>query len=104
MSDGRYPGVFERVQIGVIYTTPPALTPKTYEIAEHGGGNLADRDVPILVYAPGTVSPGSNDHWVEITQVAPTILKLLGLDPNDLQAVQIEHTRVLPGLGLGDDD
>ena len=34
------------------------------------------------------------------TQIAPTVLKALGLDPNELQAVQIEHTEVLPGLGL----
>jgi hypothetical protein len=33
---------------------------------------------------------------VETTQVAPTILKLLGLNPWGLQAVQIEHTGVLP--------
>jgi hypothetical protein len=38
---------------------------------------------------------------VETTQVAPTILKLLGLSPSSLQAVQREGTRVLPGLGLG---
>jgi hypothetical protein len=36
---------------------------------------------------------------VETTQIAPTILSLLGLDPGELQAVRIEHTRVLPGLG-----
>ena len=35
---------------------------------------------------------------VEITQIAPTILQLLGLNPRSLQAVQIEGTRVLPGL------
>jgi hypothetical protein len=33
---------------------------------------------------------------VETTQIAPTILKLLGLNPNSLQAVQIEHTATLP--------
>jgi hypothetical protein len=33
---------------------------------------------------------------VETTQIAPTILQLLGLDPNALQAVQIEHTAPLP--------
>jgi hypothetical protein len=37
---------------------------------------------------------------VETTQVAPTILAALGLDPNSLQSVQIEGTQVLPGLGL----
>ena len=36
---------------------------------------------------------------VETTQIAPTILQLLGLDPEQLQAVQIEGTRVLPGIG-----
>lgn len=35
---------------------------------------------------------------VETTQIAPTILKLLGLNTHDLQAVRIEHTRVLPGV------
>jgi len=40
--------------------------------------------VPLLVYAPGTV-PHSRVHaWVETTQVAPTILQLLGLDQNRL--------------------
>jgi hypothetical protein len=28
--------------------------------------------------------------------LAPTIIRLLGLNPNDLKAVQIEHTRALP--------
>jgi hypothetical protein len=104
VSNGRYPEVFGRVQVGVIYTTPPTLDPQDYEIAEHGGGNPGDRDVPILVYAPGVVHPGSEPQWVETTQVAPTILALLGLNPCDLTAVQIEHTPVLPGLGLENED
>jgi hypothetical protein len=33
-------------------------------------------------------------------QVAPTILKALGLDPNALQSVVMEGTEVLPGLFL----
>ena len=35
---------------------------------------------------------------VETMQVAPTILKALGLDPNALQSVVMEGTEVLPGL------
>jgi hypothetical protein len=35
-------------------------------------------------------------HTVETTQIAPTILKTLGLDPDKLQAVQIEGTKALP--------
>jgi len=34
---------------------------------------------------------------VETTQIAPTILQLLGLNPQALQAVKIEGTKVLPG-------
>jgi phosphoglycerol transferase MdoB-like AlkP superfamily enzyme len=68
------------------------------KIAEHGGDNPGDRDVPILVYAPGKVKPTSNAQWTETTQVAPTILQLLGLDPGSLQAVQQEGTQILPGL------
>jgi hypothetical protein len=88
--DPRYPDVFGRVQVGVVYMGGS-------KIAEHGGDNPADRGVPILVYAP-TVKAGSNGQWVETTQVAPTVLQLLGLDPNSLQAVQ-EGTQVLPGTG-----
>jgi hypothetical protein len=51
----------------------------------------------------------SNPHFkpsavfspVETTQVAPTILSALGLDPSALQAVQIEGTQVLPGVQFG---
>jgi len=37
---------------------------------------------------------------VSTAQVAPTILKALGLDPRSLQAVQLEGTAVLPDLQL----
>jgi hypothetical protein len=89
-SDPRHPDVFGRVQIGVVYTGAT-------KIAEHGGDNPGDRDVPIVVYAPG-VKPRVSHQWVETTQVAPTILRLLGLDPDALRAVRIEGTQVLPGI------
>jgi hypothetical protein len=91
-SDPRHPDVWGIVQVGVVYTGGRG------KIAEHGGANPADRDVPIVVYGPG-IQPQVNSQWVETTQIAPTILQLLGLDPNELQAVDIEHTQVLPGLG-----
>jgi hypothetical protein len=37
---------------------------------------------------------------VETYQIAPTILAVLRLDPNGLDAVQDEGTQVLPGLDL----
>ena len=94
-SDPRHPDVFAIAQVGTIYTTGS-------KIAEHGGDNPGDRDVPLVVYAPGTVRPGQSSNGVETTQVAPTILRLLGLSPSSLQAVQQEGTRVLPCLGNAD--
>jgi hypothetical protein len=91
-SDPGYPDVFGRAQIGTVYTGGT-------KIAEHGGDNPGDRDVPLLVYAPQTVPRSTVHSWVETTQVAPTILDLLGLSPNALQAVQQEGTKVLPGIG-----
>jgi arylsulfatase A-like enzyme len=67
------------------------------KIAEHGGAGFEDRNVPILVYAPGVVTAGSVSDLVETTQIAPTILQLLGLNPLELQAVQIEGTKILAG-------
>jgi len=90
-SDPRHPDVWGVVQVGVVYTGGT-------KIAEHGGANPADRDVPIVVYAPGVVKPGMHGSWVETTQIAPTILDLLGLNPNALEAVQIEQTDALPGI------
>jgi hypothetical protein len=97
-SDPRHPDVFGIVQHGVVYTGGQS------KIAEHGGAGLQDRNVPILVDVPGLHHGGEISRQVETTQIAPTILSLLGLNPQALQAVQIEHTRVLPGLagsGIG---
>lgn len=39
---------------------------------------------------------------VETTQVAPTIVETLGLDPRSLDAVRKEGTTVLPDLDRGE--
>jgi hypothetical protein len=91
--DPRHPDVLGIAQHGVVYTGHMS------KIAEHGGDDPQDRNVPILVVLPGHNHGSAIGAPVETTQIAPTILRLLGLDPNQLQAVQIEHTRVLPGIG-----
>ena len=78
-------------QVGVVYTG------KKKKIAEHGGDNPQDRDVALVVSGNPIENAGdTNGSSVETTQIAPTILQLLGLDPNALQAVQIEDTTALP--------
>jgi arylsulfatase A-like enzyme len=93
LSDSRVPDLIGIAQKGVVYTGG------TSKIAEHGGDADTDRDVPILVSGSGFDGSRTVDRPVQTTQVAPTILHLLGLDPNELQAVRSEHTQVLPGLG-----
>jgi hypothetical protein len=91
--DPRVPDVFGIVQHGVVYTGGKS------KIAEHGGADPQDRNVPILVSSEDVGQQQRVSSPVETTQIAPTILRLLDLNPNALQAVRIEHTRVLPDLG-----
>jgi hypothetical protein len=87
--DPRVPDVIGIAQYGVVFTGGKG------KIAEHGGDHLEDRNVPILVAWPGAVAGSNVTTPVETTQIAPTILELLGLNPSELQAVQIEGTQPL---------
>jgi hypothetical protein len=93
VSDPRHPDITGIVQYGVVYTGGKK------KIAEHGGDAPQDRDVPILVTLPGLSNGRVIGAPVETTQIAPTILSLLGISPRELQAVQIEGTKVLPSAG-----
>lgn len=86
--DERRPDLFATVQHGVVFTGGKG------KIAEHGGGDPQDRHVPLVIAMPGAHSR-TYVRPVETTQIAPTILRLLGLDPSALQAVAREHTRPL---------
>jgi hypothetical protein len=91
VDNGHYPDVFGKVQEGIVYAKPTKL-------AEHGGMNPGDRHVLMVVNGPGIATQVVSAP-VETTQVAPTILALLRLNPAALRAVQVEGTEVLPGLG-----
>src|SRR5205823_5340326 len=69
----------------------------TSKIAEHGGFSDQDVNVPIVISNP-QLSPQTINVPVQTTQIAPTVLTLLGLNPLALQAVQMEHTKVLPAF------
>ena len=88
--DPRVPDVIGIAQYGTVYTGGHG------KIAEHGGDNPQDRDVPLVVWGAGIDRGHVNRSPVETTQIAPTILELLDLDPSSLQAVRIEHTKALP--------
>ena len=91
----------------VIVVPNPGTTyePAVQVLAEHGGFNENDVHVPLLVVAPSLI-PSLVRAPVTTSQIAPTVLTLLGLDPNKLFAVQLEGTKVLPGVraSSGDDN
>ncbi len=89
--DQRVPDLIGIAQPGVVYTG------KKSKIAEHGGDTPADRHVPILVSGAGVAAGRAVSAPVETTQIAPTILRLLGLNPDELAAVRAQHTAALPG-------
>jgi len=90
--DPRTPDIIVLPNVGVVYTS------STAKQAEHGGFAPDDTNVMLLVSNPA-LSARTNISFVETAQVAPTVLKLLGLDPNNLDAVRKEGTPVLPGFG-----
>jgi hypothetical protein len=94
--DPRTPDIIVQPNVGVIYSGSSAKQ------AEHGGFAHDDTNVMMLVSNP-SLKAGTITSFVETTQVAPTILKVLGRDPNKLDAVQMEGTPVLPGLCFGDE-
>jgi hypothetical protein len=91
VASARAPNVFIQPNLGVIYSG------SSKKIAEHGGGSLGDTNVMLLVSNPG-LSGSSNSTHVTTTQVAPTILRALGLQPERLEGVRKEGTRALPGV------
>lgn len=89
--DPRTPDIIVQPVPGVIYTH----SKKKQE--EHGGFAHDDTNVMILLSNP-SLERKTVDTFVETRQVAPTILKALGLNPHHLLAVQKEGTEVLPGV------
>ncbi|MFX1737823.1 alkaline phosphatase family protein [Paraburkholderia sp. A1RI_3L] len=93
---GRTPDIVVQPNPGVIYTS----SKKKDE--EHGGNAPDDSHLGLVVSFPGLHHAGrTNPDYVLTTQVAPTILRALDVDPDLLHAVAAEGTRALPGLGLG---
>ncbi len=87
--DPRTPDIIVTPDVGVIYTGGGK------KIAEHGGFAHDDTNVIMLLSNPRFRARTFVDT-VETRQVAPTILQVLGLDPDELDAVRKEGTTVLP--------
>ena len=87
--DPRTPDILVTPHIGVTYSG------STKKLAEHGGFAHDDTNVMMLLSNP---SLRGQTVTIPVTtmEVAPTILKALGLDPRALESVREEGTEVLP--------
>jgi arylsulfatase A-like enzyme len=95
-ADPRTPDIILKVNTGVIFTGGT-------KIAEHGGFNEDDIHTALLVAFP-QLGHAVVKSAVSNQQVAPTIIKALGLDPDDLEAARREQIAALPFLFKGQVD
>jgi hypothetical protein len=95
LTDNATPDIIVQPIYGTVYTHSTAKN------AEHGGFSFGDTNVGLIVSNPALRSRVVKTP-VATSQVASSLLKALGIDPSELQAVQKEGTEVLPFL-FGDD-
>jgi Type I phosphodiesterase / nucleotide pyrophosphatase len=91
--DPRTPDIIVTPNVGVTYSS------SSKKLAEHGGFAHDDTNVILLLSNP-RFSSATVNAAVGTAQVAPTILRALGIDPDALDAVRIEGTSVLPAVQL----
>ncbi|HEV3512205.1 MAG TPA: alkaline phosphatase family protein [Candidatus Sulfotelmatobacter sp.] len=91
--DPRTPDIIVTPNVGVTYSG------STAKQAEHGGFAHDDTNVVLLLSNP-SLAPKTVKAEVGTAQVAPTILKALGMDPGQLDAVREEGISVLPAVRL----
>jgi hypothetical protein len=92
LKDGRMPDIVLTGNLGAIFIGPQAAF-----LSEYGGFSEEDTNVALVLANPA-ISPRVIKAPVTTAQVAPTILKALGLNPAALQAVVKEDIALLPGL------
>jgi hypothetical protein len=91
--DPRTPDIIVTPNVGVIYTGSAAKQ------EEHGGFAHDDTNVMLLLSNPAFKKRTVYSE-VGTLQVAPSVLKALGLNPDKLDGVRLEGTGVLPGVDL----
>ncbi|MDE2451189.1 MAG: alkaline phosphatase family protein [Gammaproteobacteria bacterium] len=94
--DPRTPDIIVTPNVGVVYTG------SSKKQSEHGGFALDDTNVMLLVSNP-SLHAHTVTSAVTTSEVGPTVLTALGLDPQRLDGVRNEGTPVLPDLDLDSD-
>jgi hypothetical protein len=90
--DPRTPDIIVAPNVGVTYSGSTTM------IGDHGGFAHDDTNVILLVANPSFTAKTVSATTTTM-QVAPTIVKALGIDPSALDAVRAEGTPVLTEVG-----
>jgi len=90
-TDSRTPDIIVQPVYGTTYTKSGSKN------SEHGGFSYGDTNVGLIVSNPAFGSTVLKTP-VSTSQVAPSILHALGINPRALKSVQIEKTDLLPAL------
>ena len=89
--DSRTPDIIVQPVYGTVYTG------SSKKNAEHGGLSSGDTNVGLIVSNPRLPAVVLKTPVIT-SQVAPTILQVLDIEPEALKPVRVEHTPVLPGM------
>jgi hypothetical protein len=90
--DSRMPDIILQPETGVLWTLPGDKA-----LASYGG--MLDEDTHVALLVSGAQLTGRYDPtWVPTTQLAPLLLRALGMEKFDLQALHLEHSPALPGI------
>ncbi len=92
IEDSRTPDIILQPEFGVLWTTQDDRAP-----AAHGG--MLDEETHVALLVSGSQLTGRYDPtYVPTTQLGPLLLRALGMEKFDLQALHLEHSPALPGI------
>jgi hypothetical protein len=91
-TDSRMPDIILQPRAGVIWTSQ-----NEHALMFHGG--MLDQDTHVALMISGAQLTGRADPtYVPTTQLAPLLLRALGMEKFDLRALHQEHSPALPGI------
>ena len=90
--DSRMPDIILQPQLGVLWGSVDDQA-----LAAYGG--MLDEDTHVALLVSGVQLTGRYDPtYVPTTQLGPLLLRALGMEKFDLQALHLEHSPALPGI------
>jgi predicted AlkP superfamily pyrophosphatase or phosphodiesterase len=92
MKDSRTPDIILQPELGVLWTSQ-------YDGAPAANGGMLDEETHVALLVSGSQLTGRYDPtYVPTTQLGPLLLRALGMEKFDLQALHLEHSPALPGI------